>query len=92
MSLAGGTVTSFALLLHELATNAAKYGALSVDDGGVDISCTEDEDYFALTWSERGGPIVSGPNQTEGFGTLLAKGTVEGQLGERFRATGCPKA
>ena len=81
VSLAGGTVTSLALLLHELTTNAAKYGALSVDDGGVDISCSEDEDYFALTWSERGGPIVSGPNQTEGFGTLLAKGTVEGQLG-----------
>lgn len=81
LSLAGAAVTGFALLMHELTTNAAKYGALSAVDGGVDISCSEDNDYFALTWRERGGPLVEGPSQTEGFGTLLAKGTVEIQFG-----------
>jgi len=92
ISLAGAAVTSFALLLHEFTTNAAKYGALSVDDGGVDISCSEDEEYFVVTWSERGGPIVTGPSQSEGFGTLLAKGTVEGQLGGEILRDWFPKA
>jgi PAS domain S-box-containing protein len=79
--IAGGAVTSFALLLHEFATNAAKYGALSVSEGHVDIACAEEGDNFVLTWIESGGPPVDHEMDGEGFGTLLAKATVRGQLG-----------
>ena len=78
--LAGESVTSFALLLHEFVTNAAKYGALSMLTGHVDVACAESDDQFVLTWRERGGPRVDQQNG-EGFGTLLARATIEGQLG-----------
>jgi PAS domain S-box-containing protein len=77
----GAAVTSFALLLHEFATNAAKYGALSVPEGAVDISCHEEADRFVLTWTERGGPPVDRQTDGEGFGTVLGKATVRSQLG-----------
>jgi PAS domain S-box-containing protein len=77
----GAAVTSFALLLHEFATNAAKYGALSVSEGEVHISCHEDGDRFVLTWTERGGPPVARQTDGEGFGTVLGKATVRSQLG-----------
>jgi PAS domain S-box-containing protein len=76
-----GSVTSFALLLHEFATNAAKYGALSTPTGTIDIVCAEDDGQFALTWTERGGPRVENQFDGDGFGTLLARATVKGQLG-----------
>ena len=78
VTLTGGVVTSLALLLHEFATNAAKYGALSTSSGCVAVECSEDEQQFILTWRERGGPTVT---QGEGFGTLLARATVKDQLG-----------
>lgn len=78
VTLTGGVVTSLALLLHEFATNAAKYGALSTSSGRVAVECSEDEQQFILTWRERGGPTVT---QGEGFGTLLARATVNDQLG-----------
>jgi len=74
-------VTGFALLLHEFATNAAKYGALSTDAGVVDIECSEEKDQLVLTWAERGGPPASHDPSHEGFGSLLARMTVRGQLG-----------
>ncbi len=77
----GAAVTSFALLLHEFATNAAKYGALSIAEGVLDISCREEADRFILTWTERGGPPVDRQADGEGFGTLLGKATVRNQLG-----------
>jgi PAS domain S-box-containing protein len=77
----GAAVTSFALLLHEFATNAAKYGALSVPEGEVDISCHEEADRFVLTWTEHGGPPVTRQTDGEGFGTVLGKATVRSQLG-----------
>jgi two-component sensor histidine kinase len=64
--LASGVVTALALLLHEFATNAAKYGALSALGGHVDIECSEDKDLFLLTWNERGGPRVDHPPDSEG--------------------------
>jgi two-component sensor histidine kinase len=84
--IAGGALTSFALLLHEFATNAAKYGALSVPDGRVAISCIEDGNDVILTWVESGGPVVARQTDGEGFGSRLARATVGGQLGgEIFR-------
>jgi two-component sensor histidine kinase len=69
------------LLLHEFATNAAKYGALSVSEGLVDISCQEQGDQFILRWTERDGPPVARQTDGEGFGTVLGKATVRNQLG-----------
>jgi len=59
-----------ALALHELCTNAAKYGALSVPDGRVTMRCCDEGDAVALSWKERGGPIVEAQAKT-GFGTRL---------------------
>jgi PAS domain S-box-containing protein len=76
-----GAVTAFALLLHEFATNAAKYGALSVPDGRVTVGCEEVGERLHLTWTEEGGPAVTPPDAEDGFGTFLARATVQGQLG-----------
>ena len=78
---AGGSVTGFALLLHEFSTNAAKYGALSTPTGYVEIECFEHNGQFVLIWKERGGPPVAHEADREGFGSLLARATVRGQLG-----------
>ncbi len=78
--LAGGLVTTFALLLHEFATNAAKYGALSTPAGDIEIACSEAGGQFALTWRERGGPPIDHDGHSEGFGTMLARATVKEQL------------
>jgi PAS domain S-box-containing protein len=75
------SVTSLALIIHEFATNSAKYGALSTPHGHIDICCLEDNDDFILTWNERGGPPVDRPTGDEGFGGLLIRTAVEGQLG-----------
>jgi PAS domain S-box-containing protein len=81
ISIGGTALTSFALLLHEFATNAAKYGALSTPQGRINISGVEEADRFVLTWTENGGPPVYRRADGEGFGSLLARGTVQGQLG-----------
>ncbi len=72
--------TNLALVMHELATNAAKYGAFSVPGGRVFISWTAARGRLALSWEERGGPVVEGPPEHEGFGSLLARRSVSGQL------------
>jgi two-component sensor histidine kinase len=69
------------LLLHEFATNAAKYGALSNPDGRIDIVCLEEGANFILTWTESGGPPVDRQTDGDGFGSILAKATVRSQLG-----------
>ena len=73
--------TPIALVLHELATNAAKYGALLVETGQVDIAIARTGDDVAIDWTERGGPYLSGPPSMNGFGTKLAELSVERQLG-----------
>ncbi|CAN7234860.1 PAS domain S-box protein [Phenylobacterium sp. LjRoot225] len=77
----GRAMTGLALLLHEFATNAAKYGALSTPTGRVDVACSEQPDVFCLEWTERGGPPIGGQSTSEGFGSLLARLTVTSQLG-----------
>jgi two-component sensor histidine kinase len=75
----------FALVLHELATNAAKYGALKADAGSVQVSWRREGDQLVLTWQERGGPAIDGEPTKQGFGTVLSKNTVVGQLGGTLR-------
>ena len=68
------------LALHELATNAAKYGALSVDAGRVDLDWRLDGDSFAMSWAESGGPPVQPPDH-RGFGTTVVDAMARRALG-----------
>jgi PAS domain S-box-containing protein len=77
-------VQSFALVLHELATNAVKYGALSHANGKIEVAWSVAESgakkLLNFEWQERGGPPVTSPNRN-GFGTSLLKATFpESQL------------
>ena len=47
------TATTLALVLHELATNSLKYGALSSETGTLDVSCSDDDDDIVMVWTER---------------------------------------
>ncbi|MFP5078604.1 PAS domain S-box protein [Rhizobium sp. YIM 134829] len=84
---------SLALLVHEMGTNAVKYGALSNEEGRVALAWViegqGDEAVFRLTWQERGGPLVSPPDQ-RGFGSkLIGMGLVgAGQVETRFDPEG----
>lgn len=85
-------VNALSLALHELATNAVKFGALSTETGRVDLRWTKiAEGGFELIWSENGGPPVSTPAR-KGFGsTLLAQVTgreLNGHVSVEFRAAG----
>ncbi len=73
--------TTLALVVHELATNSIKYGALSVADGTLDVSCAADNGGVVLLWTERGGPPVAAPAEPGGFGSKLVTQSVTGQLG-----------
>lgn len=66
------TASNLAMAIHELATNAAKYGALSADNGSVSIVWTGDLSALGLSWREHDGPPVTPPSRT-GFGSLLIK-------------------
>ncbi|MGE0747352.1 MAG: CHASE3 domain-containing protein [Rhodospirillales bacterium] len=73
--------TPLALLFHELATNAMKYGALSRPDGHVAVTGTREEALYRIRWREIDGPTVLQPPERNGFGTTLATASVRGQLG-----------
>jgi PAS domain S-box-containing protein len=71
------------LTLHELATNAGKYGAISMNGGHVDVCWGIDDDTLTMSWTERDGPPVL-PPERRGFGTTviasMAKATVGGEV------------
>jgi PAS domain S-box-containing protein len=67
------------LALHELATNAGKYGALSTGTGRVDVCWGSDGDTFTMSWTEREGPTVS-PPERRGFGTMVMEMMAERSL------------
>lgn len=79
---------SLSMSLHELCTNAAKYGALSVPEGQVTIRWQVDPaatgGRFRLRWVERGGPEVVAPER-RGFGTRLIETALAGELGAHAR-------
>ncbi len=77
--------TPIALIFHELATNAAKYGALSTYEGRVEVEIARADDAVRITWCETGGPEVSGEPTRTGFGTRLAEMSVVQQLGGVIR-------
>jgi two-component sensor histidine kinase len=79
-------VVTMMLIMHELAVNAAKYGALSQDDGRVAIDWTIDrhgpERVLRLRWAESGGPPARPPERT-GFGTTLIERSIAHELDGR---------
>jgi PAS domain S-box-containing protein len=77
--LRGAAAQAIGLALHELATNAGKYGALSTDIGRVDIYWGSDGDTLTMSWTERDGPPVSAPER-RGFGTIVMKAMAERSL------------
>ncbi len=79
LSLHPSAVQALALAVHELATNAAKYGALSMPSGSVEVTWEAHDDRLELRWIERGGP-PSEPKTQGGFGMRVIKASVEAQL------------
>lgn len=75
------SATPLALLIHELATNATKYGSLSNDRGCVEIVTRLDDRDYVLEWTEIDGPAVKGEPQSTGFGTTLTEISIRDQLG-----------
>ena len=75
--------TPLALVFHELATNASKYGALGSENGNVDLHIERRGDDIVLRWSEHGGPSVS-DEVVDGFGSRLIVMSIEKQMRGRF--------
>lgn len=80
MGVGHSSATALALVIHELATNSMKYGALSMPTGTLDVSSATEAEDIVLTWLERGGPSVATP-EGHGFGSKLVQRSVKGQLG-----------
>ena len=82
-ALVASAVQPVAMALHELATNAAKHGALSVPEGRVSLRWRLDPgtETLRITWTESGGPPVAAPPGRRGFGSRMIEATLEGQLG-----------
>lgn len=87
LNLNSDAVQNIGLALHELATNAIKYGAWSVPEGSVSLSWQEAEEDgksgYRLVWRERGGPPAEIPKR-QGFGQALLRSTLVSSLGGKF--------
>lgn len=90
VSLEPATGQILALALHELATNAAKHGALSVPAGQVHLTWTLQPGSLILQWRETGGPAVSTP-ESFGFGVKVVTASVEGQLSGKAKFDWLPE-
>jgi two-component sensor histidine kinase len=84
MGVGPGTATTLAMLVHELATNSVKYGALSKPEGSLDISSKADGEDVILTWAETGGPPITLTPELHGFGSRLIARSVASQLGGKL--------
>ncbi|NCP12586.1 MAG: PAS domain-containing protein [Sphingomonadales bacterium] len=80
MRVGDAATTIFALIVHELATNSLKYGALSVDKGTLDVSSTARDEAVTIVWTESGGPKVKAPIHEPGYGTKLIEQSIMDSL------------
>jgi two-component sensor histidine kinase len=91
LRLKAASAQAIGLALHELATNAGKYGALSTDTGRVDICWGTNGDTLTMSWTEREGPPVSAPKR-RGFGTIvmeaMAERSVDGKVNLDYAPSG----
>lgn len=83
------TAQGLALILHELATNAVKYGALSQESGSVTICWTVTDTHVELEWMERDGPPVAKP-AARGFGTKLIESALLSEAGNQVELDFAP--
>jgi PAS domain S-box-containing protein len=83
--------TPIALVIHELATNSAKYGALSAPDGRIELHTAVEDGQVRITWRELGGPPVDGEPTQLGFGSRLSDISITQQLGGRLQRTWAPE-
>lgn len=81
MGVGEGSATTLAMVVHELATNSLKYGALSSPTGTLDVSCALPDSEIVIVWTERGGPPVTVPEGVGGFGSKLVARSMTAQLG-----------
>jgi two-component sensor histidine kinase len=91
IEISGSIISNLALLLHEFATNSAKYGALTAPAGEIRVHCANEAQSVVIAWSEHGGPPVAAPTGADGFGDLLIRSTVANQLGGRICREWKPK-
>ncbi len=87
LPLSPAAVQAISMTLHELATNAAKHGALSAPGGQVALTWSVAEGRLHLAWDEQGGPPIAAPPRAQGFGSSLVATTIAHQLGGAQRAT-----
>jgi PAS domain S-box-containing protein len=91
LRLNAASAQAIGLALHELTTNAGKYGSLSTDGGRVDVAWGAADDTFTMSWSEREGPPVSAPKR-RGFGTTvmaaMAERSVDGAVDLHYPPSG----
>lgn len=90
LRLPSNAARAVALIVHELITNAVKYGALSQDGGKLNLSWSEKDGALDIEWNEDGGPKITAPARS-GFGTKLIDTTVAGLNGSierEFRESG----
>jgi len=83
VTLSEHTAGGLALAFHELATNAVKYGALSVETGSIAVKWTLDAATFSMEWKESGGPLVRQPAQ-EGFGGMVIRQSIARERGAKI--------
>ncbi len=89
ISLCPKAAVALAMAFHELGTNAAKYGALSVDPGRVDLTWTTTNDGFVIEWNERKGPAVTPPSR-RGFGVRMIDRVLASDLDGKVEMTFAP--
>lgn len=80
MGVGENTATTLAMVIHELATNSVKHGALSVQEGTLHVSGSSDETHLELTWAEDGGPQVDGTPEMHGFGSKMISRSMSQQF------------
>ena len=92
MGVGEATATTLAMVVHELATNSVKHGALSAPEGTLDVAGRTDGDKVHITWAESGGPKVLREPDMAGFGSRMIQRSVvsrlAGSLSYDWQATG----
>lgn len=86
LALCPKAAVALAMALHELGTNAAKYGALSVDEGHVDLTWNLTDDGFVIEWNECNGPPVAPPSR-RGFGVRMIDRVLASDLDGKVETT-----
>ncbi|MBL6454881.1 GAF domain-containing protein [Belnapia sp. T6] len=87
LSLPAPATQPLSMAIHELATNATKYGALSAPEGLVTVDWAVEGEQLRLRWTERGGPAAAAPPERRGFGSRVLNATIRTQLGGSLTMT-----